>query len=63
MLVSGIGNVWPILRSHSLLNNLHRIIGITPLVMFFPGEYDGQSLRLFGKLKDNNYYRAFKLVP
>ncbi len=51
------------LRSHSLLNNLHRIIGITPLVMFFPGEYDGQSLRLFGKLMDNNYYRAFKLVP
>ena len=63
VLVSGVGNVWPMLRSHSLLNNLHRIIGITPLVMFFPGEYDGQSLRLFGKLKDNNYYRAFKLVP
>lgn len=63
ILVSGVGNVWPMLRSHSLLNNLHRIIGITPLIMFFPGQYDGQSLRLFGKLKDNNYYRAFKLVP
>jgi len=34
-----------------------------PLVMFFPGRYDGQTLRLFGTLKDDNYYRAFKLVP
>ena len=39
------------------------VMGQTPLVMFYPGKYDGQSLRLFGKLKNNNYYRAFKLVP
>ena len=47
----------------SLLNNLQPVMGKTPLVMFYPGRYDGQSLRLFGKLKNNNYYRAFKLVP
>jgi len=63
VLVSGVGSVWPLLRSHSLLNNLHPIMGRTPLVMFYPGRYDGQSLRLFGKVKSNNYYRAFKLVP
>jgi hypothetical protein len=63
VLVSGIGSVWPLLRSHTLLNNLHPIMGQTPLVMFYPGRYDGQSLRLFGKLQNNNYYRAFKLVP
>jgi Domain of unknown function (DUF1788) len=63
MLVSGVGSVWPILRSHTLLNNLHPIMGSTPLVMFYPGRYDGQSLRLFGKLKNDNYYRAFELVP
>ena len=63
VLVSGVGSVWPILRSHTLLNNLHPIMGSTPLVMFYPGRYDGQSLRLFGKLKNDNYYRAFKLVP
>ena len=63
VLVSGVGSVWPLLRSHSLLNNLHPVLGKTPLVMFYPGRYDGQSLRLFGKLKSNNYYRAFKLVP
>jgi len=63
VLVSGVGSVWPLLRSHTLLNNLHPIMGATPLVMFFPGRYDGQSLRLFGKLTNNIYYRAFKLVP
>lgn len=62
VLVSGAGSVWPLLRSHTLLNNLHPVMGETPLVMFYPGRYDGQSLKLFGRLKNNNYYRAFKLV-
>jgi len=63
ILVSGVGSIWPLLRAHALLNNLHAVMGQTPLVMFYPGRYDGQSLRLFGKLKNNNYYRAFRLVP
>lgn len=63
VLVSGVGSVWPLLRSHALLNNLHPIMGATPLVLFYPGRYDGQVLQLFGKLKSNNYYRAFRLVP
>ena len=63
VLVSGVGSVWPLVRSHSLLNNLQTVMGQTPLVMFYPGRYDGQALRLFGKIKSNNYYRAFKLVP
>jgi hypothetical protein len=62
VLVSGVGSVFPLLRSHNLLNNLHSKMGKTPLVMFYPGRYDGQSLRLFGKLKGDNYYRAFRLV-
>lgn len=62
VLVSGVGSVWPLMRAHLLLNNLHHLMGKTPLVMFYPGRYDGQFLRLFGKLKNNNYYRAFKLV-
>ena len=44
VLVSGVGSVWPLLRSHTLLNNLHSSHGKTPLVMFYPGRYDGQSL-------------------
>jgi len=63
VLISGVGTVWPLVRSHTLLNNLQTVMGQTPLVMFYPGRYDGQTLRLFGKIKSNNYYRAFKLVP
>lgn len=63
VLVSGIGGVWPLVRSHALLNNLHPLMGTTPLVMFYPGKYDQLTLQLFGILATKNYYRAFKLVP
>lgn len=63
VLVSGVGSAWPMLRTHSLLANLHPLMGTTPLVMFFPGRFDGHVLQLFGRLKDNHYYRAFSLVP
>jgi hypothetical protein len=63
VLVSGVGSVWPLLRSHTLLNNLHPLMGDTPLVIFYPGKYDQLTLQLFGMLESRNYYRAFKLVP
>ena len=62
VLVSGVGNAYPLIRSHQLLNNLHAPMGATPLVMFYPGVYTGQGLRLFGRLGESNYYRAFRLV-
>ncbi len=62
VLVSGVGSAYPLLRTHNLLNNLHHHLGSTPLVLFYPGVYDGQSLRLFGTLQDKPYYRAFRLV-
>ena len=73
ILISGIGSAYPLLRSHALLSNLHAIMGQTPLVMFYPGRYDTQTLRLFGKTglaggsaeerkKKTNYYRAFRLI-
>jgi hypothetical protein len=62
VLVSGVGSAYPLLRTHNLLNNLHHRMGSTPLVLFYPGVYDGQSLRLFGTLQDKPYYRAFRLV-
>jgi Domain of unknown function (DUF1788) len=61
--MTGIGSVWPLFRSHTLLNNLHPLMQGTPLVVFYPGIYDGQRLSLFGRLRDNNYYRAFRLIP
>lgn len=60
--LTGIGKCYPMLRSHTVLNNLHQVIDRVPVVMFYPGKYDGQELVLFGEIKDDNYYRAFKLV-
>lgn len=60
--ITGIGKVYPVLRSHTILNNLHQVIDNVPVVMFYPGKYDGQELVLFEEIKDDNYYRAFKLV-
>lgn len=60
--ITGIGKCYPILRSHTVLNNLHQVVDNVPVVLFYPGNYDGQELVLFGEIKDDNYYRAFKLV-
>ena len=60
--LTGIGKCYPLLRSHTVLNNLHQVLDHVPVVMFYPGKYDGQELILFDEIKDDNYYRAFKLV-
>ncbi|MDR0854597.1 MAG: DUF1788 domain-containing protein [Clostridiales Family XIII bacterium] len=60
--ITGIGKIYPVLRSHKVLNNLHQAIDDIPVVMFYPGRYDEQKLMLFGTLQDDNYYRAFRLV-
>lgn len=59
--ITGVGQVFPFIRSHVILNNLQRVISEVPTVLFFPGTYDGTKLELFGKMKDDNYYRAFLL--
>lgn len=59
--LTGIGAIYPIIRSHTILNNLQSLVKEVPLVMFFPGNYNNYSLNLFGRLKDDNYYRAFNL--
>lgn len=63
LVLTGVGAVYPMLRTHTLLSALHPIMGKTPLLMFFPGKYDGHSLRLFNVLGEDHYYRAFRLVP
>ena len=60
--LTGVGKIFPFVRSHKILNNLHQIFDRSPVVMFYPGKYDGQSLELFGEFKDDNYYRAFPLI-
>ena len=63
LILTGVGSVYPMLRTHTLLSALHPIMGKTPLLMFFPGKYDGHSLRLFNTLAEDHYYRAFRLIP
>ena len=60
--LTGVGKCHPIIASHNILNNLHQVLDIVPVLMFYPGEYSGQDLKLFGTMDTNNYYRAFKLV-
>ena len=69
LILSGVGSLWPMLRIHGLLNCLHTIMGQTPVVIFYPGIFDGTTLRLFGQLEaglsqpgQKPYYRAFTLV-
>jgi hypothetical protein len=63
LILTGVGAVYPMLRTHTLLSALHPIMGNTPMLLFFPGRYDGHSLRLFNTLAEDHYYRAFRLVP
>jgi len=66
MFISGVGEVFPYIRSHNVLNNLQSTAKDQPTVMFFPGAYThsletGASLDLFSRLHDDKYYRAFNI--
>ena len=65
--LSGVGEVYPYIRSHNVLNNLQSTAKDRPTVLFFPGSYThalatGASLDLFGRLHDDKYYRAFNIL-
>jgi len=67
LLLSGVGLVYPYMRSHSVLENLQSVTKQTPTVLFFPGDYSfvdgkGSYLKLFGILPDDRYYRAFNIA-
>jgi hypothetical protein len=66
LFITGVGEVFPYIRSHTVLNNLQSTAKRKPTLMFFPGEYrysleEGASLDLFGRLHDDKYYRAFNI--
>lgn len=65
ILITGVGKSYPVIRSHTILNNLQSIFKRNPVVMMYPGRYEtkkAMTLRLFDRLDDDNYYRAFPLV-
>jgi hypothetical protein len=66
LFISGVGEVFPFIRSHNVLNNLQKAAKRQPTLMFFPGSYShsmesGASLELFSRLHDDKYYRAFNI--
>jgi len=70
-ILTGVGRVYPFLRTHTILDSLQPAMMRQPVVMFFPGHYTqeqgiGSQLRLFGSLPApmlyRPYYRAFNLA-
>jgi len=67
LFLTGIGEVFPYIRAHNLLNNLQNAAREFPSVLFFPGKYEhtleqGASLQLFEKLPSDKYYRAYDIT-
>lgn len=62
LFLNGCGNIFPFLRTHTILNNLHMHI-VKPIIVFFPGESVSKgspyaSFKLFNQIDEGNDYRA-----
>ncbi|WP_321974023.1 DUF1788 domain-containing protein [Paratractidigestivibacter sp.] len=62
LLITGVGKVYPFVRAHDVMEAAQPIIEDIPVVLMYPGVFDGRTLKLFGRLEDGNYYRAFSLL-
>ena len=62
LMLTGVGEVFPFMRIHSLLEALQPEFPDVPILVMYPGKYDGRFVRLFDKLEPNPYYRAFSIV-
>lgn len=62
LLLTGVGEVYPYMRMHSLLEAIQPEFSDIPVVVMYPGKFDGRSLKLFDKLIPNSYYRAFNII-
>ena len=62
LLITGVGDAFPFMRVHSLLEALQPYFSDVPILVMYPGEFDGHHLKLFNRLKPNDYYRAFDRI-
>jgi hypothetical protein len=62
LLITGVGKVFPFMRVHALLSTLQEDFNSKPIVVLYPGEFDGHYVKLFKQLKPNEYYRAFNMI-
>ncbi|MBM7709399.1 DUF1788 domain-containing protein [Enterococcus lemanii] len=61
VILTGMGEIYPLVRAHSVLNKMHLVFTKSPVIMMYPGEYDRLRLTILETKKDNNYYRAFRI--
>jgi len=62
ILITGVGEAFPFIRVHALLDAMQPYFSDVPIVVLYPGQFEnGRSLRLFNLLKPNSYYRAFNV--
>lgn len=62
LLLTGVGEVFPFMRIHALLEALQPHFPNVPILVMYPGEFDGRHVKLFNRLKPNDYYRAFNVI-
>lgn len=62
LLITGVGKVYPFMRSHNILDNIQHLFSDIPVVMLYPGKFNGQELSLFDEFHEGNYYRAFNML-
>ena len=60
----GLGNIYPYLRTSNLLNRYEKYNRSEryKIILFYPGDQDGATFKLFGDLEDNHTYRAIVLM-
>lgn len=61
VILTGIGEIYPLVRAHSVLNKMHLVYTKRPVIMMYPGEYDRLRLTILNTNRDANYYRAFRI--
>jgi hypothetical protein len=62
LMLTGVGDVFPFMRVHVLLEALQPYFSDVPILVMYPGEFDGHHLKLFNRLQPNDYYRAFNVI-
>ena len=62
ILITGVGEAFPFIRVHSLLDAMQPHFSDVPILVMYPGTFDGRYVRLFDRLTPNPYYRAFNIV-
>ena len=62
ILITGVGEAFPFIRVHALLEAMQPHFNDVPILVMYPGTFDGRSVKLFDKLAPNPYYRAFSTI-